>query len=386
MDLVDRQKSLKLRRSILLLLFLVTIALIGCKQDSKEKFKDPVEVESEKAVADYTFLKSVIPAKTYAGLNLTLPYQGDMYFSFSNPSSSDSTIIYKFENHFRPHVAAQFDGSDFRLDFVYLTNESDTINLDLMENGNLGIKDDSLQLQINNLINRYMSVFWASKKSEYDKATIKAEITAVREKNKNERLSYHNDLLFYTYLEKVDPRNTESDFFFKQLKPNSLIINTLFGSLPENHLNSRIRSYNFNDYQSIENDYCLKLYKESMFRILSFEDNIGDHELDEAIAWFKSTKEFQRDSVALKSKIEPLDAITFKEKIQRLKFNGEQTFENIMKANPNEFYLIDFWATWCAPCIEGVKLIKGMKLPYNIEVISVSLDKDKDFKKWQDLT
>lgn len=32
-----------------------------------------------------------------------------------------------------------------------------------------------------------------------------------------------------------------------------------------------------------------------------------------------------------------------------------------MKGNPNNVILIDFWATWCPPCIEDFKAIKLIK-------------------------
>ena len=43
--------------------------------------------------------------------------------------------------------------------------------------------------------------------------------------------------------------------------------------------------------------------------------------------------------------------------------------------------MIDFWATWCPPCVKGVPHLKKLYKKYkdkNFEIIGISLDKKKE--------
>lgn len=47
---------------------------------------------------------------------------------------------------------------------------------------------------------------------------------------------------------------------------------------------------------------------------------------------------------------------------------------------------IDFWATWCGPCLAEIPALKEMERKYaseNMQFVSVSLDKEEDWEKWR---
>src|SRR5690606_13339675 len=47
---------------------------------------------------------------------------------------------------------------------------------------------------------------------------------------------------------------------------------------------------------------------------------------------------------------------------------------------------IDVWATWCGPCLQEIPSLKELKKDYknqNVEIISISIDVQKDFEKWK---
>ena len=55
-------------------------------------------------------------------------------------------------------------------------------------------------------------------------------------------------------------------------------------------------------------------------------------------------------------------------------FAGFETFLNL---KDNKIYVINFWATWCAPCVKELPYFEALNEAYrdkNIEVILVSLD------------
>ncbi len=52
-----------------------------------------------------------------------------------------------------------------------------------------------------------------------------------------------------------------------------------------------------------------------------------------------------------------------------------------------DFVYIDFWATWCKPCIKEIPFLEELQKKLKdqpIKFISISIDKEKDKSKWQD--
>lgn len=52
-------------------------------------------------------------------------------------------------------------------------------------------------------------------------------------------------------------------------------------------------------------------------------------------------------------------------------------FERFLNKNDDKVYVINFWATWCAPCVKELPYFEKLNLEYknnNVEVVLVSLD------------
>jgi thiol-disulfide isomerase/thioredoxin len=118
---------------------------------------------------------------------------------------------------------------------------------------------------------------------------------------------------------------------------------------------------------------------------LKFEDYKGDIKYKRTEKWLKTTNYYKRDSAYILKQITTLDNKIFKDYLKKIKLMGlsgnEITISEIISQSNYEYYVIDFWANWCSPCILGVKLMNDMAFPERINVLSISVDKEEDKKK-----
>ncbi|WP_233586672.1 TlpA disulfide reductase family protein [Formosa maritima] len=59
------------------------------------------------------------------------------------------------------------------------------------------------------------------------------------------------------------------------------------------------------------------------------------------------------------------------------------SFEPYLKRQDNQVYIINFWATWCAPCVKELPAFEKINSEFsnkNIKVILVSLDFPKQYE------
>ncbi|MFD2726031.1 TlpA family protein disulfide reductase [Hyunsoonleella rubra] len=64
-------------------------------------------------------------------------------------------------------------------------------------------------------------------------------------------------------------------------------------------------------------------------------------------------------------------------------FDGSTTSLEDFKG---KYVYIDVWATWCGPCVREIPSLKKVEKQFhdkNIEFVSISIDKEKDFEKWK---
>ena len=63
--------------------------------------------------------------------------------------------------------------------------------------------------------------------------------------------------------------------------------------------------------------------------------------------------------------------------VDSLKVYNFEEFESLLHKKDDQVYVINFWATWCAPCIKELPSFEKLNKVYatsNVEVILVSLD------------
>lgn len=64
-------------------------------------------------------------------------------------------------------------------------------------------------------------------------------------------------------------------------------------------------------------------------------------------------------------------------KISSVKSLTYQQLKPLLEKNDDKIYIVNFWATWCAPCVKELPYFEKIKAVYtdkNVEVLLVSLD------------
>jgi thiol-disulfide isomerase/thioredoxin len=72
------------------------------------------------------------------------------------------------------------------------------------------------------------------------------------------------------------------------------------------------------------------------------------------------------------------------QKITTVKTYNYEAFKPLLEKEDNKTYVINFWATWCAPCVKELPYFEKIKQEYatkNVEVLLVSLDFPKQVEK-----
>jgi thiol-disulfide isomerase/thioredoxin len=79
-----------------------------------------------------------------------------------------------------------------------------------------------------------------------------------------------------------------------------------------------------------------------------------------------------------------IDTTVSSDLILKDSLNNHHSLESILKENKGKVIYLDFWASWCQPCIREISYKKELKTEYkskNVVFISISIDKDTE--KWK---
>ncbi|WP_298519253.1 TlpA disulfide reductase family protein [uncultured Kordia sp.] len=89
----------------------------------------------------------------------------------------------------------------------------------------------------------------------------------------------------------------------------------------------------------------------------------------------KSTKsEISTDTASNVEKVEVSSEVTIESEIPVLDFEG---FEKYLNIDDDNVHVVNFWATWCAPCVKELPYFEAVNEEYkdkNVKVLLVSLD------------
>lgn len=390
-------KTFKKRMNKIISLVLILFFLASCKKEKQiESEKSPEKIEVKK---DSLSISLEMPAKTSNGLNVWVKPYDEFYLEFKNNSKKDSTIIkkipffydyyqmsfgaFKFDENknferIKRHFIASQKFTDFELKF-----ESNLI--EFKNKTPQSILTDSIYKSYKDLRTKHFKN--KSIKSDNYLKELDSLNAHFKKLKTAQTLNYRiNEILYLDEIQKINPNDKRIKKFLEnsdEILIGGAQIGILFNYFKNNAETLNYEELNTEKYTST----YIELLAIGAYRFLKFEDNKGDTKYNKAVSWLKTTDFYKRDSTHIKKQITPLSNEIFQKhlsKLTLLDIDGKQiSISEIISQNKTQYYLIDFWATWCAPCIQGVKTMNKMNIPKNIKVISLSVDKEKDKKKWK---
>ncbi|AXT21125.1 TlpA family protein disulfide reductase [Flavobacteriaceae bacterium AU392] len=405
-DLINKLKNMKEYHSfnskVFCLLFLYL--LLACEKSNQQAthfaqtLNNTVSISNN--VNDSISISVKLKSDEEFGFNILDKYFKSHFVYFPNKKKRDTTITKKIPRTFNNQIFTYggFYKGDPKLYKNYYVVDKQINRLDFEKNkGDVNlIYPDSEQIIATTLFLDYEQLNTEIHQSKGNNKKLNEEnlikiYDSYKEKYMSENkllLNELNQTYFIYTLQKIYPFDERIDTYIKNIKKPQ-VINKYINKLFVDYIKNRIHQPDFNQflYSNKFSDEFKRLLSIGMFNFLRLKENKTSVKYKSAKEWLRTTNLYKNDSVYIKKEITPLNNTLFKERLNKLKLvdslEKEISFSKLLKQHPSSYYLIDFWATWCAPCIQGIHTMKTLDMPKNVKVISLSLDKIKDKEKWK---
>lgn len=381
----------------ILSLILITFLLTSCKE---EKHTELENQQKNIVVKKDSFSISLeIPAKTSTGINVWLQPYDEFHLVFKNNSNKD-TIIKKnlplfYDYYQMVFLESKFDkNKNFQMIYRHFIANQEMTDLQLKYDSNLiELKNKTSQSILADSIHKSYKDL---RRKHFENKTIGSEnyikeldsLNGYFKKITNNEIpnSQINEMLYLGEIQEANPEDERVEEFIKN--SNIILVGPAQLSLLFNYFKNNAELLDYENLNTKNNsETYIELLAIGAYRFLKFKENKGDAKYNKAVDWLKTTDFYKRDSTHIKKEITPLNNKKFKEylsKIEVIDINDKKIkIAEILSENNSKYYLIDFWATWCVPCIQGVKTMNNMVIPKDVKVLSLSVDKKKDKEKWK---
>lgn len=413
MDLVNKNPMKKtinffsIRLLGSLILFILVLSVTSCKKKTKieSKLEQKLETEhqyqvsnNQSSINDSITISVKINGRGKTGFNIKDKYLHYYYLEFVNKSMTDTTIFKTIPKYHKTQIIniggikLNNGKSEFYEHYFFIDSTDNKLNFNYqngmmrLENSNDFIYVDSLHKKYNDLS---IELKKTNKKIDKKLYELHQNLNKRYIKENNSHLVNLNEIYYLDLLQRIDTLNNKIDAYLKEDRIK--IICNPISSILFHYTKNKIHKLNFAKLDTATySDTYIEFISIGVFNFLRYEENKGDKQYQAAINWLKTTDLYKKDSIYIKKEITPLNNIGFKNKLKSLILLdvslNKTSFSEMLKKNPSDYYLIDFWATWCAPCIKGINSMGKMKFPKNVKIISLSLDKINVKDKWKSKT
>lgn len=297
------------------------------------------------------------------------------------PVNFDYTVLYRTftmtDNKFVPHYHNYLISQPVeQIEFLF-----DEKNGDIkLENNNVNI------ITYDNITNAYQEI--TRKTNKITSLQKIQQIENLHDENKknftDNKLLLLNDLVFYKQLSLLSPKDKRIENYLLSLeKPvwSTDLLGIIYQYLQAKKDSIYLLNLN-KDKNTIYNNLIeigianhLMQYKEGKYP--NYAKNLE---------WFKNT-DYYIDNKDSLEKLLTNDKKPDSVKNQILSFDVYDRdrvvkLKNVLSVRASKYYLLDFWATWCIPCLQNIEAMHQMDLPKELEIFYISMDRTKDKEKW----
>ncbi|WP_289024454.1 TlpA family protein disulfide reductase [uncultured Salegentibacter sp.] len=371
------------------------VSFFACKKNDKlnsNKYK-PQEKEAVEAIdndEDSLTISVAFTERGKTGFNIIDENLNSFYLQFNNSNPGDSLITKRVSKPFKFNLinflGLRFNKKEFqKFRHYYVLDERDK-RLDFKFNkGDVILLGDSNKILADSLFSSYNSFFLKNKTNSNFENLLRIFYLEYENKFKFHNKSLElNKLLYVFYLQKNNPFHKSIDKYFENIK--NVVGSKLLNDILYQYVSDRISRFNFSQInkQRFSENY-IDLLASGITTYLSRNKTVSNYNI--AFNWLKNTQFYKNNKEIIDTKLNYGDTILFSNSLKEISILDSSlksiNFSSVVNQNSADFYLLDFWATWCAPCINGINKLKELNLPDNVKVINLSIDKMSAKEKWQ---
>lgn len=344
-----------------------------------------------------------VPAGATSGFEYMDSHLKPAYVNFVNKTKEKQNITMKmpkmgsndFVLMYRCFVYIHGKSSSIKHDY-YIKSDVNTIDFEF-DNGDVLLKSNEERIIIlDSLYKQYSAAYkknyLAKNISMLDKIKTFEKLHNDNKKiflESNEKIKLDNDELeFLNRLSVIKGNDKRIEYYLEHLQNpiwSSSLTGVFYGylesikdSIYTIDLNDKDLSDSFKQILPIKVSWHLQKHKSKKYP--NYEKNVE---------WLAKTEYYKKNKTKVDIDLKPenKDEHLIAKKMGSFsvynKSNDKTDLKSIIQKEETEYYLFDFWASWCAPCIKDSELIHEMSLPKNLKVVNISLDKTKDREKWK---
>lgn len=371
------------------------VSFFACKKNDKlnsNKYK-PQEKEAVEAIdndEDSLTISVAFTERGKTGFNIIDENLNSFYLQFNNLNPGDTLITKRVSKPFKFNLinflGGRFNKKEFqKFRHYYILDKRDK-QLDFKFNkGDVILLGDNNEILADSLFSSYNSFFLKNKTNSNFENLLRIFYLEYENKFKFQNKSLElNRLLYVFYLQKNNPFHKSIDKYFENIK--NVMGSKLLNDILYQYVSDRISKFNFSEInkQRFSENY-IDLLASGITTYLSRNKTVSNYSI--AFNWLKNTQFYKNNEERIDTKLNYGDPILFSNSLKKISILDPSlksvNFSSIVNQNSADFYLLDFWATWCAPCIKEINKLKELNLPDNVKVINLSIDKMNAKEKWQ---